>query len=109
MLPPCLAAGITVGLLGLLGHTFHLLHWLALLLVLGMGVDYAIFLAESDPASEPITLLALTLAAVTTILSFGLLSFSSQAALKAIGFTTFLGIFCAWLLAPLARYGRSAS
>jgi predicted exporter len=107
MLPPFLSACITVGFLGLLGHTFHLLHCLSLLLVLGMGVDYAIFLAESDPSSEPTTFLALTLATVTTILSFGLLSFSSQAALKAIGFTTFVGIFWVWLLAPLAMYGRA--
>jgi predicted exporter len=73
-----------------------------------MGVDYAIFIAESDSPSESTTLMALTLAAATTILSFGLLSFSSQAALKAIGFSTFLGIFCAWLLSPLAMYGRRA-
>jgi predicted exporter len=107
MLPPFLSACITVGFLGLLGHTFHLLHCLSLLLVLGMGVDYAIFLAESDPSSEPTTFLALTLATVTTILSFGLLSFSSQAALKAIGFTTFVGIFWVWLLSPLAIHGRA--
>ncbi|MGE3538576.1 MAG: MMPL family transporter [Candidatus Tectimicrobiota bacterium] len=109
MLPPVLATGITLGVLGLLGHTLHLLHWLSLLLILGMGVDYAIFWAESDPASELTTFLALTLAAGTTILSFGLLSFSSQEALKAIGFTTFLGIVCGWFLSPLARYGRSGS
>src|SRR5882724_11405097 len=106
MLPPVLSACITVGFLGLLGQTFHLLHCLSLLLVLGMGVDYAIFLAESDPASEPTTFLALTLATVTTILSFGLLSFSSQAALRAIGFPTFVGIFWVWLLSPLAMCGR---
>ena len=107
MLPPFLSACITVGILGLLGHTFHLLHCLSLLLVLGMGVDYAIFLAESDPTSDPTTFLALTLATMTTILSFGLLSFSSQAALKAIGFTTFVGIFWVWLLSPLAMCGRT--
>jgi predicted exporter len=107
MLPPFLSACITVGFLGLLGYTLHLLHCLSLLLVLGMGVDYAIFLAESDPSSEPTTFLALTLATVTTILSFGLLSFSSQASLKAIGFTTFVGIFWVWLLSPLAMCGRA--
>jgi predicted exporter len=107
LLPPLLSACITVGFLGLLGQTLHLLHCLSLLLVLGMGVDYAIFLAESDPASEPTTFLALTLATVTTILGFGLLSFSSQAALKAIGFTTFVGIFWVWLLSPLAMDGRA--
>jgi predicted exporter len=106
ILPPLLGACITVGLLGLLGQTFHLLHCLALLLVLGMGVDYAIFLAESDPASQPKTFLAATLATVTTVLSFGLLSFSSQEALKAIGLTTFVGISCVWLLSPIAIYGQ---
>ncbi len=39
MLPPLLAALITVEVLGLLGQTFHLMHCLALLLILGMGVD----------------------------------------------------------------------
>jgi predicted exporter len=107
MLPPVLSACITVGFLGLLGQTFHLLHCLSLLLVLGMGVDYAIFLAESNPSSAPTTFLALTLATVTTILSFGLLSFSSQASLKAIGLTTFVGIFWVWLLSPLAMCGRA--
>jgi predicted exporter len=72
-----------------------------------MGVDYAIFLAESGPSSQNITFLASTLATVTTVLSFGLLSFSSQEALKAIGLTTFLGICCVWLLSPIAMYGRS--
>jgi len=109
ILPPLLGAGITVGLLGLAGQTFHLLHCLALLLVLGMGVDYAIFLMESDPASQPKTFLASTLATITTVLSFGLLSFSSQEALKAIGLTTFVGISCVWLLSPLAMSGRLRS
>ncbi len=43
MLPPLLAALITVEVLGLLGQTFHFMHCLALLLILGMGVDYTIF------------------------------------------------------------------
>jgi predicted exporter len=109
ILPPSLGACITVGLLGLLGQTFHLLHCLALLLVLGMGVDYAIFLAESDAANRPKPFFAATLATVTTVLSFGLLSLSSQEALKAIGVTTFVGISCVWLLSPIAMYGHSRS
>jgi predicted exporter len=107
ILPPCLAAVIALGFLGLLGYAINLMHCLALLLTLGMGVDYTIFLLESTPSSEPKTLLALTLSALTTELSFGLLSISSQAMLKAIGLTTLVGILCAWLLAPLVTGSRS--
>ncbi|MDH3602526.1 MAG: MMPL family transporter [Candidatus Tectomicrobia bacterium] len=109
MLPPLLAALITVELLGLLGQTFHLMHGLALLLILGMGVDYTIFLAESPPDEDPITMLAITLSALTTLLSFGLLSVSSQAVLQSIGLTTLIGVASGLLLAPIARYGRTSS
>jgi predicted exporter len=106
MLPPLLAALITVEVLGLLGQTFHFIHALALLLVLGMGVDYTIFLAESPAEEGPTTMLALTLSALTTLLSFGLLSLSSQAVLQSIGLTTLIGIAVTLLLSPIARYGR---
>lgn len=106
MLPPLLAALITVEVLGLLGQTLHFIHGLALLLILGMGVDYAIFLAESPADGDPTTLLALLLSALTTLLSFGLLSLSSQAVLQSIGLTTLIGIAAALLLSPIARYGR---
>lgn len=109
MLPPLLSALIAVSILGLLGHPFHLIHCLALLLILGMGVDYTIFVAESPPAAGPTTLLALILSALTTLLSFGLLSLSSQAILQAIGLTTLIGIAVALLLAPIAQYGRTTS
>ena len=107
MLPPVLAAFLTLGLLGLLGQAVNLMHCLALVLLLGMGIDYTIFIVESTPSAQPAALLALTLSALTTVLSFGLLSLSGQAMLKAIGLTTLIGICCAWLLAPLAMHRRS--
>ncbi len=54
-------------------------------------------------------MLALTLSALTTLLSFGLLSLSSQAVLQAIGLTTLIGVAAALLLAPIARSGRTSS
>jgi predicted exporter len=106
MLPPLLAALITLEVLGLLGQTLHFMHVLALLFILGMGVDYAIFLAESPADEDPTTMLALTLSALTTLLSFGLLSVSSQTVLQSIGLTTLIGIAVALLLSPIARYAR---
>jgi len=106
MLPSLLAALITVEVLGLLGQTLHFIHGFALLLILGMGVDYAIFLAESPANEDPTTMLALTLSALTTLLSFGLLSSSSQTVLQSIDLTTLIGIAVTLWLSPIARYGR---
>ena len=106
MLPPLCAAVMTISILGYLGYPFHLMHVLALLLILGMGIDYTIFIAESAHDTGPTTVLALILSALTTLLSFGLLGFSSQAVLQAIGVTTFIGIGLALLLAPLAQYAQ---
>jgi predicted exporter len=106
VLPCLLSASITVGMIGLCGSPFTLMHCLALLLVLGMGLDYAIFFAEADPKKDSITFLCTVLCCATTVLSFGMLSLSSQAALHAIGLTTVIGIISAWLLAPIAIYAR---
>jgi len=109
LLPPLLATFVTVSVFGYLGQPLHLIHTLVLLLILGMGVDFTIFIAESPPDAGPTTLLALTLSALSTILSFGLLSLSGQAVLQAIGLTVLIGITGALVLAPLASYGQTPS
>lgn len=109
MLPPVLAAFFTVSVFGYLGHPFHLIHMLMLLLILGMGIDFTIFIVESPLAAGPTTLLALTLSTLSTLLSFGLLSLSGQAVLQAIGLTVLIGLAAALFLAPLAYYGQTSS
>ena len=47
LLPAVLAAGATLAILAAAGAAIHLLHVVALLLVLSMGVDYGVFLVES--------------------------------------------------------------
>ena len=47
-------------------------------------------------------MLAILLATITTLLSFGLLGFSSALAVRAFGFTMLIGIIAAYLFAPLA-------
>ncbi len=106
ILPPVLAAVVTVSVFGYLGHPFHLIHILMLLLILGMGVDFTIFIVESSVADSPTTLLAMTLSTLSTLLSFGLLGLSGQAVLQAIGLTVLIGVTAALLLAPLAYYGQ---
>jgi predicted exporter len=86
----------------------NLFHVLALLLVLGMGADYAIFLREARGDEGP-AMLAVVLAMLTAALSFGLLSFSSTPFIRAIGQVQALGIFIALLLALALRPPRAAA
>jgi predicted exporter len=84
-------AVVCVALLGWAGVPLNLFHVLGLLLVLGMGSDYTIFLRESRNAPAP-ALLAVTLATLTAVLSFGLLAFSSISFIHAIGLVEALGL-----------------
>nr|WP_072599089.1 hypothetical protein [Vibrio vulnificus] len=58
------------------------------------------FFAEQQGSHS--TLLAVTLSAITTLLSFGLLALSATHAIHSFGLTVLSGIFVAWLLAPMA-------
>lgn len=102
--PAILAALTTLALLVLIGHAITLLHVVALLLVLSMGVDYGVFLTESmgEPREVASTLVSLLACCASTVLAFGLLGMSSNPALQAIGLTTGLGVLLSLVLAPTA-------
>lgn len=91
---------LTVAVLGLIGEPVQLFTVLGLFLVLGMGEDYGIFMLEHPNPEHGATWLAVSLAAVTTLLSFGLLAFSQTPALHSFGLATLIGIAVSWLLAP---------
>lgn len=95
---PALASLITLSCLHLLGVPITIFHTLALLLVLGVGLDASIFLYDNHNAY---TWMAVTLAAVTTLLSFGLLTLSETPVLHFFGQTVLLGIVCVWFLSPI--------
>lgn len=98
--PTVLASALTVALLALGGQVLQLFHILPLLILLGLGVDYGIFLLEQPGRSETRPFLSVTLAAASTLLSFGLLALSGTPALHAFGLTMLIGVFLAWLLTP---------
>ncbi|MFN4290534.1 MAG: MMPL family transporter [Permianibacter sp.] len=100
LLPTALASGLTLALLGYFGQPFNLFTGIALLLVLGIGIDYALFLAEGE-GHEPASLLAILLSALTAILGFGLLVGASLPAVSGFGLTVLIGVLLALLLAPL--------
>lgn len=101
-LPAVLGAAATAGLLSWFGLELNMLSLVALLMVVSMGVDYGVFLAEhrDDGEARDATLLAVLLAALSTMLGFGLLALSSQPPLFHIGVTAAVGVLTCVLLAP---------
>jgi predicted exporter len=100
--PAALAVVAAVAVQGLWGGAGNLMTVVAILLVLSMGVDYGVFVAEAVRHGRPLDapVLSLSLGALTTGLSFGALAASSNAALAAIGTTTALGVLFAAVLVP---------
>lgn len=102
LLPPVVALLGAPLLLSLFGYNFSFFSAMAQILILAIGVDYAIFYHESQEEEANATMLGVILAAITTILSFGALAFSSLPVVHSFGMTMFIGVSLAFLLAPLA-------
>ena len=98
--PSALAALLAVGLPALAGQPYSIFHALGLVLGLGMGVDYGIFMAEPREKGSGSAFLPVCLAAIATLLCFGLLALSHTPALSNFGLSVLLGIGLAWLLTP---------
>ncbi|MBR9911162.1 MAG: hypothetical protein GYB33_12510 [Gammaproteobacteria bacterium] len=81
------------------GEGITLFHILALLLVMGIALDMAIFYLELGLDED--TWLASTLAIFTSILAFGLLSLSQVPLLHHFGSVVFYGLLCAWVITPI--------
>ena len=102
-MPTAVATVGTLALLALAGQPLQLFNVLALALLLGIGIDYGIFLLEREDAGAGSAWLAVVLGAASTWLSFGLLALSSTPALRSFGLTLLFGILIVGLAAPLYR------
>ena len=101
LVPSVLSLGCGLAALAFSGHPVNLFSLLALVLVLGIGINYTLFF--SNPRGTPLTsMLAITLAMLTTLLTLGMLVFSSTQAISSFGIVLVSGIFTAFLLSPLA-------
>jgi len=103
-LPVLLAVGVTLAAFGYARVPLNLFNWLALMLVLGVGANYAVFLREGclrAPEELGAVWTGVLLSAATTLLSFGSLGLSAMPALKSFGATLALGIAVSVLLSPI--------
>ena len=105
LLPPVAGIVLSVATLGYLEQPLTLFHIMALMLVLGVGANYAVFLREGEPHAAHVPGAAyagVLLSAVTALLSFGLLALSTMPALQHFGLTLLIGIGFTALIAPLS-------
>jgi predicted exporter len=91
MSTPVAACIVTLGILGLCGEPVTFFHVVALHLVTGLSMEYAILL-RAPKVAAPSTLLAAALAAVLALLAFGLLALSATPFIHGLGLTTAIGV-----------------
>jgi predicted exporter len=94
---------VTVAVLTLLGTRLSLIHLVALQLVAGVGLDYALFFArrQLDTEERARTLRTLVTCNAMTLLTFGMLAACQTPLLRDIGVTVALGAVLAMLFAFL--------
>lgn len=109
LMPSLAAVALAPPLAALAGVSFTFFNAMALVLVLSIGVDYSVFCAETSGTRKPVTALAIALAALSSLLSFGMLAFSKVFAVHAFGMTMLIGICLAFLFAPAAGDARKTA
>ena len=94
---------LTFAILGLSGARLSLLHIIALQLVAGVGLNYALFFArrQLDEEERSRTLRTLVTCNGMSLLTFGLLAFCRTPLLREIGVTAAVGMVAAMVFAFL--------
>jgi len=109
LIPLVLAVLTVTAGLALGGQRLTLLHLVGMLLIVAVGSNYALFFdhesakdGESSPrTATPLTLASLLVANLSTVIAFGLLSFSQVPVLEALGMTVAPGAFLALIFSAL--------
>ncbi len=106
ILAPLLLAVLTVAAgLSLCGVQLTILHLVGMLLIVAVGSNYALFFDRQasvhQSGGESLTLASLVIANASTVIGFGLLSFSQVPVLVALGTTVAPGAFLALLFAAV--------
>ena len=105
LVPLVLAVLVVAAALALAGEQLTILHLVGMLLIVAVGSNYALFFDRQRHAANPeaasLTLASLAIANASTVIGFGLLSFSKVPVLVALGTTVAPGTFLALLFAAV--------
>lgn len=94
ILASCLAAAaLAAASLAIVGDGISVFTLIALALVVGIGIDYGIFLTSSeDPEASAVALSSVGLCASTTLIAFLVMAFFGTGLLRDIGMTVSIGV-----------------
>jgi predicted exporter len=113
LLPLALAVLCVAALLVSAGVQLTILHLVGMLLIVAIGSNYALFFDRqghsSQPGGQALTLASLVIANASTVIGFGLLSFSQVPVLVALGSTVAPGAFLALLFAAMLSAANAQS
>ena len=100
LLPVFIAVLLSISIQILLGTQLTLFHILALLLVIGIGLDYSLFFDRRWTSSEDNfkRLHGIFISATSTLITFGILAFSDIPILSALGQTVSFGVLGCFIL-----------
>jgi predicted exporter len=101
--PMTLATFLVLAVERVMGIEISLFHLVALILVGGLGLHYALFFERDtgDPAEQRRVLHATIVCVLSALLVFGMLAWSTIPVLRAIGLTVSLGVFFHFCLSIL--------
>jgi predicted exporter len=111
LLPVIIAVILDLALLLALGQRLSLFHLVSLLVVVGISLDYSLFINRPRTTTQELsrTLHSLTVCFASTAAVFGLLAFSDLPVLKAIGSTVVIGVTCGYIVSlSLSQGWRTA-
>lgn len=100
LIPVVLAVLLSISIQVLLGTQLTLFHILALLLIVGIGLDYSLFFDRSWTSVEDYQhrLHGIFIGASSTLITFGILGFSDIPVLSALGQTVTFGVLGCFVL-----------
>ena len=95
LLPPLLGAGCAIAILTAFGMPITFFHLLGLFIVVGLGLDYAIFHINAGHGGE---MWPVFYSFLTSFIGFGLLAFTSFSIVSAMGLTLAIGIAVSYIV-----------
>lgn len=109
LLPVILAVLLSISIQVMLGTHLTLFHILALLLIVGIGLDYSLFFDRRCASTEDYQhqLHGIFVGAASTLITFGILGFSDVPVLSALGQTVTFGVLGCFVLTLVFNINNS--
>jgi len=103
---PVFSVAVALLLSHVIQESLNIFNLVAGILIIALGLDYSVFYAEHGLVKK-VTLTTL-MSALSSVFVFAMLIFSSMSVIASFGLTIFIGVLCAFLLAPVVTLAKSS-